>query len=44
MIVSEIKFNIWRLENWWVFCNSPEFYPKGRKHLIGNWFFKIKNK
>ena len=41
MKVAEIKFNIWRLEKWWVFRNDPAFYPKGRMHLIGNWFWKI---
>jgi len=41
MIVNEREFNIWKLELWWVCFNNAEFYPEGRIHLIGNWFWRI---
>ena len=41
MIVSERKFYIWKLEKWWVAFNLEEFKPEGRKHLIGNWYWRI---
>ena len=41
MIVNEREFHIWKLELWWVCFNSAQFYPEGRIHLIGNWFWRI---
>ena len=41
MIVNEREFYIWKLEKWWVAFNIEEFQPKGRKHLIGNWYWRI---
>lgn len=41
MIVNEREFYIWKLELWWICFNHIDFYPKGRKHLIDNWFWKI---
>lgn len=40
MLVNEREFHIWKLEKWWVAWGSSDFYPKGRKHLIGNWFWR----
>jgi hypothetical protein len=40
MIVNARDFYIWRLEKWWVAFNNKDFYPEGRKHLIGNWFYR----
>jgi hypothetical protein len=41
MIVNEREFYIWKLEKWWVAFNLEEFKPKDRKHLIGNWYWRI---
>jgi len=38
-------FHIWKLEYWWVAFDLPQFYPIGRKHLKGKWFWRtIKKK
>jgi hypothetical protein len=37
-------FYIGRLEYWWVAFNKVEFYPEGRKHLRGGWFWRLNNK
>jgi hypothetical protein len=42
-IVSQRKFFIWKLELWWIAFDSPQFYPDGRKHLKGNWFWRTEN-
>jgi hypothetical protein len=39
--VAERLFYIWKLEKWWIAFDSVEFYPEDRKHLIGNWFWRI---
>jgi hypothetical protein len=33
-------FHIWKLEYWWVAFDLQDFYPKGRKHLKGKWFWR----
>ena len=38
--VSERRFFIWKLELWWIAFDHPQFYPEGRKHLRGNWFWR----
>lgn len=35
------KFYIWKLEYWWIAFDSPQFYPEGRIHIIGDWFWRI---
>jgi hypothetical protein len=40
VIVAQRKFYIWRIELWWIFFDSPEFYPKDRTHIGGNWFWR----
>jgi len=39
-VVSERQFYIWKLEFWWVAFNALEFYPKDRKPLGHNWFWR----
>ena len=39
--VAQRKFYVWKLELWWVAFDIEEFYPKGRIHLIGNWFWRV---
>lgn len=41
MWVNAREFHIWKLELWWIAFNSVDFYPEGRKHLVGNWFWRI---
>ena len=38
--VAQRRFYIGKLEFWWIAFNSNEFYPKGRKQLKGNWFWR----
>ena len=38
--VAQRKFYIWKLELWWIAFDKEEFYPEGRKHLVGNWFWR----
>ena len=39
--VNQRGFYIWKLERWWVAFNTIEFRPAKRKHLIGNWYWRI---
>ena len=41
--VAQRRFFIWKLELWWIAFDSPQFYPDGRKHLKGNWFWRTEN-
>jgi hypothetical protein len=41
MIVNEREFYIWKLEKWWVAFNALDFRPENRKHLFGNWYWRI---
>jgi hypothetical protein len=41
MLVNEREFYIWKLEKWWVAFNHIDFMPKNRKHLFGNWYWRI---
>ncbi len=34
------RLYIWKLELWWIAFDSPQFYPEGRAHLKGNWFWR----
>jgi hypothetical protein len=38
--VAQRRFFIWKLELWWIAFDKAEFYPEGRKHLKGNWFWR----
>jgi hypothetical protein len=38
--VAQRRFYIWKLELWWIAFDSPQFYPKGRSHINGNWFWR----
>lgn len=40
VIVSQREFYIWKLEKWWVAFDLPQYQPKGRKHLFGNWYWR----
>jgi hypothetical protein len=42
VFVAKRLFHIWKLELWWVAFDDPQFYPKGRKHLKSNWFWRKK--
>ncbi len=39
-IICERQFFIWKLEYWWVFIDKPEFRPKGRTKIRGNWYWR----
>jgi hypothetical protein len=39
--VAERLFYVWKLERWWIAFDDDAFYPENRKHLIGNWFWRI---
>ena len=39
--VAQRRFYIWKLELWWIAFDKSEFYPEGRKHLKGNWFWRM---
>lgn len=41
--VAQRRFHMWRLELWWVAFKSPEFYPEGRKHIKGGWFWRTRD-
>jgi hypothetical protein len=38
--VAQRRFYIWKLELWWIAFDKEEFYPEGRKQLVGNWFWR----
>lgn len=39
--INERKFYIWKLELWWVAFDLAQYRPYNRKHLIGNWYWRI---
>jgi hypothetical protein len=39
--VAERLFYVWKFEKWWIAFDSVKFYPEDRKHLVGNWFWRI---
>jgi len=38
--VAQRRFYIWKLELWWIAFDISKFYPKGRKYIKGNWFWR----
>ena len=44
LTVSERQFFIWKLEFWWIAFEAPEFYPDGRTHIKGSWFWRVNEK
>ena len=39
-VINERRFQIWKLELWWIAFDNPQFYPDGRIKLKGNWFWR----
>lgn len=38
---AERIFYIWKFESWWVASKHSIFHPQGRKHLFGEFYWRL---